>query len=147
MTMSLSDRAKDQTRPTRLVIPLSPMAAPRNRTRCLGKGKGLNYMPGNYRIWRQHLSDHLAVLHNTIPCYEGPIEVSIGAFFKRPAATKLDYPVPDVDNIAKAILDGIQGVSFVNDKQVIKVTAEKAWSQPGRPGFIIVNIVPKEAEE
>ena len=120
------------------------MAAPRNRTRCLGKGRGVNYMPSNYRIWRQHLSDHLAVLHHTIPCYEGPIEISIGAFFKRPPTTSLLHPVPDVDNIAKAVLDGVQGVSFVNDKQVIKLTIEKAWSQPGRPGFIIINIVPTD---
>jgi Holliday junction resolvase RusA-like endonuclease len=89
----------------------------------------------------------MQVLASTIPCYTGPIEVQIGAYFKRPPTTSLDFPVPDVDNIAKAVMDGIQGVSFKNDKQVITLIVNKAWSEPGRPGFIIVNIVPIEAEE
>lgn len=85
---------------------------------------------------------HLHVIAHTIPKYEGPIEVQIGAFYKRPPTTKLEHPVPDVDNIAKAVLDGLQGFSFVNDKQITTLIINKAWSEPGRPGFIIVNILP-----
>ena len=31
----------------------------------------------------------------------------------------------DIDNYGKSIMDGLQGVAYVNDKQVVSMTAEK----------------------
>jgi Holliday junction resolvase RusA-like endonuclease len=35
---------------------------------------------------------------------------------------------PDLDNVAKAVLDALNGVVYVDDKQVIKLVAEKKYS-------------------
>lgn len=35
---------------------------------------------------------------------------------------------PDVDNIIKAVLDGLNGVAYEDDKQVIHVSASKAYT-------------------
>lgn len=35
---------------------------------------------------------------------------------------------PDIDNIAKAVLDGCKGVAFADDRQVIRLVAEKTYA-------------------
>jgi Holliday junction resolvase RusA-like endonuclease len=35
---------------------------------------------------------------------------------------------PDLDNVAKAVLDALNGVIYEDDKQVIKLVAEKKYS-------------------
>lgn len=39
---------------------------------------------------------------------------------------------PDLDNVAKAVLDACQGVIYQDDKQVIKLIAEKRYSYDPR---------------
>ena len=36
---------------------------------------------------------------------------------------------PDIDNIIKAVLDGMNGIVFRDDVQVVRITAEKLWCQ------------------
>ena len=36
---------------------------------------------------------------------------------------------PDVDNLVKAAIDGIKGIVFKDDNMVVKVTAEKSFSE------------------
>ena len=35
----------------------------------------------------------------------------------------------DIDNLVKAVLDGLNGVAFLDDKQVYKIAAEKKWAE------------------
>lgn len=74
---------------------------------------------------------------------DAPLCVSIVAHFapapswpkKRQAAALANEFVPgkfDVDNIAKAVLDGLNGVAFVDDKQVADLRVRKEFaSTPG----------------
>ena len=40
--------------------------------------------------------------------------------------------VPDLDNLAKLVLDGLNGVAYVDDKQIISLICEKFYAeQPG----------------
>jgi len=39
---------------------------------------------------------------------------------------------PDIDNLIKSILDGLNGVAFKDDNQVINVTAKKVYSDIAR---------------
>jgi len=39
---------------------------------------------------------------------------------------------PDLDNVAKAVLDALNGVVYVDDKQVVKLVAEKRYSYDPR---------------
>lgn len=43
--------------------------------------------------------------------------------------------VPDLDNLAKLVLDGLNGVAYVDDKQIISLTAEKFYAE--RPGTTV----------
>ncbi len=35
---------------------------------------------------------------------------------------------PDADNLAKAVLDGLEGICYVNDAQVVNLNVKKAYS-------------------
>lgn len=68
-----------------------------------------------------------------------PIEIDITAFYlvpkswskkKQEAVRTGDIKPtvkPDIDNIVKIVLDGLNGVAFTDDKQVIEIQAQKCY--------------------
>lgn len=50
----------------------------------------------------------------------GDVHVSAIAYIKC-------VPDIDVDNLGKSYLDGLNGVAWIDDKQVLKLTVEKRW--------------------
>ena len=79
--------------------------------------------------------------------YPGPVRVSIRAAYKIPqSASKakrrdmLEGRIrptkkPDADNIAKAILDGLNGVAWADDTQVVELSVVKLYS--GEPCVVV----------
>lgn len=75
---------------------------------------------------------------------EGAIKIEIWSFFKIPkSASKKDKALmeqnilmptkkPDIDNIQKIVLDGLQGRAYEDDKQIVEVTAHKRYGEPPR---------------
>ena len=72
---------------------------------------------------------------------EKPLKVKIIAYYEIPkSASKkkrqqmLDMEIfptvkPDTDNIAKSILDSLNGIAYLDDKQIVKLEVEKYYSQ------------------
>ena len=64
----------------------------------------------------------------------GAIRVVIGAYFKIPkrGVQGLLHPLkkPDVDNITKIILDGLNGIAYKDDKQVVSLLICKFYGDP-----------------
>lgn len=79
--------------------------------------------------------------------FDGPVAVHLAAFLKIPttathkrlAAIRAgdEWPTkrPDIENIAKSALDGMNGVAFGDDSQVVNLAAKKFWGSP--PGLTI----------
>lgn len=73
---------------------------------------------------------------------EGAVHVDIVAWFepakswskkKREAALWTPHTQrPDIDNLVKAILDGLNGCAFADDAQVAKITCVKKWGDSAR---------------
>ncbi len=68
---------------------------------------------------------------------EGEVIVTIDAFFDIPKSAKKAEAKqgvirpkvkPDVDNIAKIILDGLNGVAYSDDSHVVSLTVNKRYS-------------------
>jgi len=71
---------------------------------------------------------------------DGPVSIAIVAYFEIPkSATKtkraemragLTYPTkrPDIDNLAKAVLDALNSIAFKDDAQVCELTIRKRWA-------------------
>lgn len=83
----------------------------------------------------------------------GEIEASIKAMYKIPKSmSKKDrklvdegklHPTkkPDLDNVAKIILDSLNGIAYSDDSQVVRLTVEKHYSDEPR-----VEVVLREAD-
>ena len=71
----------------------------------------------------------------------GPLKVTIITYFAIPKSTSkkkakqmLDYEIlptvkPDTDNIAKSILDSLNGIAYLDDKQVVNLQVEKYYAE------------------
>lgn len=67
------------------------------------------------------------------PGFEGAVRLSVVATFPRPKTCKRAQPSvrPDLDNVVKAILDGLnQSGIWRDDAQVCELTATKAYGKP-----------------
>lgn len=75
---------------------------------------------------------------------EGPLSADITAYFAIPKSVSnrkkqqmLDgnlYPTkkPDTDNLAKIILDSLNGVAYGDDKDIVRLSVKKYWSDRPR---------------
>lgn len=61
----------------------------------------------------------------------GPVTVEAVFRFPRPKTTKLRAPRLDLDKLARALLDGMTGIVYVDDKQVAELRARKEWGPAG----------------
>jgi Holliday junction resolvase RusA-like endonuclease len=82
--------------------------------------------------------------------FEGPVSVTIWATFepakswsKKKTAAHLNRPHtqrPDLDNCAKAILDGINRIAFADDSQVAEIHVRKVWGPKAQTVVIVEQI-------
>ena len=84
---------------------------------------------------------------------EGPVSLEIDAVATPPAswskkrrqraASGFEFPTvkPDLSNVIKAIEDGCKGIAWLDDKQVVELTAAKRY---GYHAAVYVRIVPFE---
>lgn len=63
--------------------------------------------------------------------FDGAVSVYICVFVKPPKSQKTEYPTqkPDVDNIAKTILDALNGIAWGDDSQVCELTIKKRFGE------------------
>lgn len=117
----------------------NPIPQPRPRVSTRG-GFAKAYVPAKHPVhaFRSRVA-HAARDAGLNPA-SGPVSVRISAVFGRPrshyckAGVKPSAPAlprPDCDNLAKAVLDGLQEV-IGDDTRVARLTVEKAWGSEGR---------------
>lgn len=117
-------------------FPITPVAASRPRV-VRGRG-GYFLMP--YKGFRQDMADLVPeVLGEFVPL-EGRLEVDLELYVKRPKTTKLSEPAADLDNYIKSVFDSLNTHLWIDDKQIIKLYAQKAWAQPDEPGYFIIGV-------
>ena len=83
---------------------------------------------------------------------ENPVKVEIVAFFTPPKSTKkrdriemlanriLPEKKPDVDNIAKIILDALNGIAYKDDSQVVELSVKKKYASEAKVSVHIEEI-------
>lgn len=92
----------------------------------------------NYENWVK--ACYLEKYRNEKP-FEKALEVNIIAFFEIPKSVSKKkkeqmlnneiYPTtkPDTDNIAKSILDSLNGIAYLDDKQVVDLRVRKQYAE------------------
>lgn len=80
----------------------------------------------------------------------GEVSVEINAYFDIPKSTTkkkrkqiieenlMPQKKPDIDNIAKIVLDALNGVGWQDDKQVVQLTTTKYYAHNDRAGVEII---------
>ena len=120
-------------------VPGNPVPQPRPRVSTRG-GFARAYVPSKHPVhdYRTQLAI-AARLAGLTPTGE-PLDVVIDDVFERPKshllkkgvkATAPKLPRPDVDNVAKAVLDSLQDV-MGDDSLVARLVVEKSWGAEAR---------------
>lgn len=127
----------------KLTIPIEPKPQPRPRVTAHGKFAHA-YEPASITLYKR-------VVAATYQSYFGAVKptekaIAVDVVFYRPIQKYLSkrehakrvngehLPVvkPDVDNYVKAVLDALNGVAFKDDSQIIKLKAQKLYSENPR---------------
>ena len=141
MTRSPSD-------PVTITLPLRPMAAPRPRVTRYGTHNRESYTQFKAAIGlacRRHFPRPL----------EGPLGMRLLFQFRTPKswsrkrrAAAFHHSIrPDADNLAKSILDGLNGIAFVDDAQISRLSVSKRWGESDLIEIEIRSINTKENDE
>ena len=116
---------------------------PKARARTVRKGgRTWSFTPKRVAAWEKAVREE-AVQHFGEP-FNGPVALSLAFFMKRPKSRKKDNFVvttPDLDNLEKAFLDGLNEVAYFDDKQVVVKNAVKRYVVGGVPR-VEVTVVP-----
>lgn len=62
----------------------------------------------------------------------GPLKVNIAFSLPKPKRPRSEFPItrPDIDNLAKAILDALNGVAWEDDGLICNLSLEKRYGIP-----------------
>jgi len=100
--------------------------------RHIGQGRMIHNKAVELAAWRADIAS-AAKMAGCKPILD-PIAITMRFRVKRPKSVKRDYPTvaPDLDKYIRGVNDGLTGVAFADDSQVIKITASKEYSDhPG----------------
>lgn len=117
-----------------------PVPQPRPRVSTRG-GFARAYVPKTHRVhaYRNAVAS-AARKAGCEPCRK-PVSVVIDFVFGRPKSHLCkagvreqapSLPRPDLDNMAKAVLDALNGIAWVDDSQVSRLVVEKSYGTNGR---------------
>ena len=118
-----------------LVVTVSGTPAPQGSKRHVGNGRMIESSKA-LKPWRKLVTDTVTANLGDWQCTKDPIKLSIEFEITRPKAvanpkrnTWREHPTvkPDVDKLARAILDSLTGVVYHDDSQVIKLTVSKRY--------------------
>ena len=115
-----------------------PVAQPRHRIASRGR-YATAYIPKGHAIhaWKYAIEEaarEQAERVGWVPVKGEPLSVVMHFYFRQSRSNKTRHHVqrPDLDNLAKAVLDALHGIVFLDDACVVGLRLEKEWaSQSG----------------
>ncbi len=108
---------------------------PKARARVVTKGKRrFAFTPKKVKDWEAVVKKE-AKKHFEMP-FAWPVMVSLTFYLHRPKTRRLDFWVtttPDLDNLEKSVLDGLNEVAYTDDKLVVVKMSSKRYVTDGVP--------------
>lgn len=118
-----------------------PVSKARPRTVRKG-GRTWSYTPKKVKRWEDTVREEATKFFDEP--FNGPVGVSLAFYLKRPKSRRKENFVittPDMDNLEKAVLDGLNEVAYVDDKFVVVKSAVKLYCRTGVPR-VEVRVIP-----
>ena len=80
-------------------------------------------------LWRADIARNAEL--NGFKPIQGGVKVQLDFIFLRPKSSKRIFPwvKPDLDKLIRSVLDGLTGVAYEDDAQVILIQATKTYGQ------------------
>lgn len=125
-----------------LFIPMEPVAKGRPRMTRAGRP----YTPAKTAAYEKDLKSFLMRDIGDQAPMTGALDVRISFVISRPksvSAKKRALPMvkPDIDNLAKAVMDAANGILWEDDAQICRLRLEKTYSwEAGKPGSIQMDV-------
>lgn len=123
---------------------------PQGRPRFYPTAKGMRAVdPPKSRAWKEDIA-YQAISHRnkvSAPFIEGPVSMSLEFVLPRSKSNKdkLHTIKPDLDNLQKAVKDGLKGVFFKDDAQIVSMSVlRKRYISNGESPGVYVGIEPIE---
>ena len=118
-----------------------PVAKERPRATVRG-GYAVVYTPKNTAQFEIYVKQ-VATEYAPSKLLSGALELRLAFYVQRPQSlsAKVNYVIkrPDVDNLAKSIMDALEGVIYGHDAQVFSLVVTKAYGAP-RVEIVIVEM-------
>ena len=99
------------------------------------------YQPSSNREYRQIVQSAAKLAMGNNPPLRGAISVAVKLFRKYQPTAKI---FGDVDNFLKAIFDGLNGLAFVDDSQVVTCTVAKFTDKVRPRAEVTISKLPAE---
>ena len=102
---------------------------PQGSMKFIRPGVMIHSRAADLAVWRADIARN-AELFGFKPV-SGGIKVEIDFIFSRPKSVQRAFPTvaPDLDKLIRAVLDGLTGVAYEDDSQVILIQATKTYGQ------------------
>jgi Holliday junction resolvase RusA-like endonuclease len=138
----------DQT-PMRVTVPGEPMGKQRPRRASNIKG---TYTPAKTVNYETYVKELFTIAYPDFEPMTGAVGFRIAAYLKIPESKSkrkkglmvLDEvkatKIPDLDNVLKIIMDALEGLAYLDDKQVISAFIHKKWSNKPRVDINIYDL-------
>ncbi|NBX51769.1 RusA family crossover junction endodeoxyribonuclease [bacterium] len=90
-------------------------------------GRPIHARATDLAVWRADIARNAEV--SGFKPVANPVSVTITFNLLKPKSTKRLFPhvKPDLDKLIRAVLDGLTGVAYVDDSQVILIKARKIY--------------------
>lgn len=108
------------------VFEINPVPASRPRV----SKYGTYYLP-TYRQFRAGFREAINACRTQTRKTDGPLVVEVRCFIEKPKTGKRRWPNGDVDNYAKAVLDGLNGILWDDDDQIVDLRVIKEYVDSG----------------
>lgn len=114
-------------------LQIDPIPQPRPKARRIGPGIQI-YTPNSGPIKAYKAAIVAAFKHVAGEDFEplkGPLCLIIGFIFERPQARMKEEAhiiKPDLDNLAKGVMDALNGTAWHDDSQIVNLSLTKQWA-------------------
>lgn len=87
------------------------------------------YTPAKTRSYERQIAKAYTTAANGYSFGDKPVEIWITAVMPKAKTSRKKYPTikPDIDNIQKAVFDGLNGIAYNDDKQILAAVIHKCF--------------------
>ena len=92
-------------------------------------GHAIHVRANDLAVWRATIAN--CARHAQVGKAQEGVEINVIFQLARPKTVKRKEPHkrPDIDKLARAVLDALTGVAYEDDEQVVKLTASKEYAE------------------